>query len=126
MIPRSNTFTQLLKSKTIGYFGGLCLLFNAMTGPGIPFTPHLFGVSGSGAFMAIASFAFFSLVSGFSVLLIIETMQAIPGNKHFQVGCLSKWARESINGRALGNRGIRNANQLLFWKERPLPRTGMS
>lgn len=75
---------QLLNAKTIGFFGGLCLLFNAMTGPGIPYTPLLFSVDGSGAFMSFLSFTFFAIVSGFSVLLIIEAMQSIPGNKHFQ------------------------------------------
>jgi amino acid permease len=76
-----------MKAKTIGFFGGLCLLFNAVTGPGIPYTPRMFGIEGSGAFLSILSFIIFATLSGFSVLLIIEAMQSIPGNKHFQVIC---------------------------------------
>ncbi|KAI9008005.1 hypothetical protein BC832DRAFT_530147, partial [Gaertneriomyces semiglobifer] len=68
--------------KTVSFFGGLCLLINAMTGPGVPYTPDIFQTSGW--FFPTVIFLIFALVSSLSVLFIIEAMQAIPGNKHFQ------------------------------------------
>ena len=70
--------------KTIGFLPGLAFLFNAITGPGIPATPSIFSVHGAGVIPSLFFFFFFAILSGFSVLLIIEAMQAIPGNKHFQ------------------------------------------
>ena len=75
---------KLSASKNIGFFGGLCFLLNSITGPGIPFTPQLFSTQGNGIIITLAFFLSFSLVSGVSALLIIEAMQAVPGNKHFQ------------------------------------------
>ena len=60
------------------------MLFNALTGPGIPFTPQLFSAAGGGLVATLAFFASVAVISGISVLLIVEAMQAIPGNKHFQ------------------------------------------
>ncbi|KAJ3317449.1 hypothetical protein HDU76_001180 [Blyttiomyces sp. JEL0837] len=53
-----------------------------MTGPGIPQTQNLF--QQSGAVPVILFFVFFAIVSTLCSLFIIEAMQAIPGNKHFQ------------------------------------------
>jgi hypothetical protein len=75
---------QLLEAKTVGFFGGLCLLFNTLTGPGIPFTAVLFQQVGWP--FTLAFFLLFAVIVSISVLLIVETIQAIPGNKHFQVG----------------------------------------
>ncbi|KAJ3275307.1 hypothetical protein HK104_003922 [Borealophlyctis nickersoniae] len=53
-----------------------------MTGPGVPFTPSMF--QQAGWFVPVLMFIVFLFVSTLSVLFIIEAMQAIPGNKHFQ------------------------------------------
>ncbi|KAI9101276.1 hypothetical protein DFS34DRAFT_642435 [Phlyctochytrium arcticum] len=79
---RRTTIAKLLNAKTISFFGGVCLLINGMTGPGVPFTPATF--QESGWFFPLILFGLFALVSALSVLFIIEAMQAIPGNKHFQ------------------------------------------
>jgi hypothetical protein len=81
--------SDLLKSKTVGYFAGFCLLFNQMTGafmsnlgPGIPFTPSNF--QSPGWIFTVFTYLLFCCTSGFSMLFLIESMQAIPGNAHFQ------------------------------------------
>ncbi|KAJ3089061.1 hypothetical protein HK102_007302 [Quaeritorhiza haematococci] len=79
---RSNTIVKLLKSKTVGFFAGVCLLVNAMTGPAVPFTAANF--QSSGWLPPLLFFAFFTVISSLSALFIVEAMQAIPGNKHFQ------------------------------------------
>ncbi|KAJ3152113.1 hypothetical protein HDU86_005958 [Geranomyces michiganensis] len=81
-LTRRTTITKLLKAKTISFFPGVCLLINGMTGPGVPFTPATF--QESGWFFPTVLFLAFALVSALSVLFIIEAMQAVPGNKHFQ------------------------------------------
>ncbi|KNC96338.1 uncharacterized protein SPPG_08240 [Spizellomyces punctatus DAOM BR117] len=82
MTARRTTISKLLKAKTISFFGGVCLLINGMTGPGVPFTPATF--QQSGWFFPTILFIIFGLVSALSILFIIEAMQAVPGNKHFQ------------------------------------------
>lgn len=82
ILRRRSTMGKLLKAKTIGFFGGVCLLVNGMMGPGIPFTPSLF--QESGWVFPIILFGLFTVISCLSVLFITEAMQAIPGNKHFQ------------------------------------------
>ncbi|KAJ3178664.1 hypothetical protein HDU87_003487 [Geranomyces variabilis] len=81
-LTRRTTITKLLKAKTISFFPGVCLLINGMTGPGVPFTSATF--QESGWFFPTILFFAFALVSALSVLFIIEAMQAVPGNKHFQ------------------------------------------
>ena len=71
-----------MTAKTIGFGGGVALLFNAATGPGLPFTPTNF--QDPGWLFTILSFFLFALISGYSILFIVEAMQAIPGNKYFQ------------------------------------------
>ncbi|KAI8925618.1 hypothetical protein BC831DRAFT_263070 [Entophlyctis helioformis] len=73
---------QLLQTKKVGFVGAMALIFNASTGPGLPFTPANFQSPGW-LFTAIM-FLVFMAISGFSVLFIIEAIQAIPGNIHFQ------------------------------------------
>ena len=94
------------------------MLFNAVTGPGIPYTPRLFGVDGSGAFVSIVAFLIFAVLSGFSVLLIIEAMQSIPGNKHFQVNSyfVNKFQALFLISFTTGNGRIWNFDQFLFWE----------
>ena len=43
---RAGTLTRLDKQKTIAFFGGVCLLVNAMTGPSIPYVAQIFQKSG--------------------------------------------------------------------------------
>eukprot|EP00842_Homolaphlyctis_polyrhiza_P006480 jgi/Hompol1/6833/HPOL_002340-RA len=77
------TATVALEStKTVGYFGALALIFNAATGPGVPFTSANFQSPGW-LYTSIIYLAF-TIISAYSVLFIIEAMQAIPGNKQFQ------------------------------------------
>ena len=89
-LQRSFTLLKLGKIKTVGFWAGLALLFNSMTGPGIPITPAIFSAQGTGAIPSIIAFFFFGIVSAFSVLLIIEAMQgeevkqAIPALKEFR------------------------------------------
>ncbi|KAI8850730.1 hypothetical protein BC829DRAFT_148187 [Chytridium lagenaria] len=79
---RGNTLKRLNAQKTVTFFGGICLLINSMTGAPIPFTPQIFQTLGWIAPTVL--FLFFAVVSAFAVLFIIESMQAIPGNRHFQ------------------------------------------
>jgi hypothetical protein len=76
------TYKRLISSKKIGFIGALVLIFNAATGPGLPFTPPNF--QNPGYLFTCFSFVSFAILSAFSVLLIVEAMQAIPGNRHFQ------------------------------------------
>ncbi|KAJ3105641.1 hypothetical protein HDU97_007848 [Phlyctochytrium planicorne] len=79
---RTQTLIQLLDTKTISMFGGITLLFNNMTGPAVPQTPNIFQQSG---WIVVTIFLFtFSSISALCSLFIVEAMQAIPGNKHFQ------------------------------------------
>jgi amino acid permease len=68
--------------KKVGFLGAVALIFNAATGPGLPFTPQSF--QSPGYVFTIFCFLLFAVVAGFSILFIIEAMQAIPANKHFQ------------------------------------------
>lgn len=79
---RANTIKKLEQAKTVSFLGGVCLLVNAMTGAGLPFTASLF--QSSGWVITLIIFFIIAVVSSFSVLFIVEAMQAIPGNKHFQ------------------------------------------
>lgn len=82
MIQRTTTISRLLGSRKIPAFGAIALIYNAATGPGIPFTPSFF--TNPGYLVATFMFLFFTVISGFSALLIVEALQAIPGNSHFQ------------------------------------------
>lgn len=79
---RANTLKKLLANKKIGTTAAVILLFNAGTGPAIPFTPAIF--SNPGYLPTTLAFLLFTMVSGFSCLFIIEAMQSIPGNSCFQ------------------------------------------
>ncbi|KAH6600690.1 hypothetical protein BASA50_002074 [Batrachochytrium salamandrivorans] len=78
----STTFQKLLSVKTIGFLGGLCLLFNQMTGPAIPFTSSNF--QNPGWAFTTATYLIFTAVSGFSMLFLVEAIKVIPGNSNFQ------------------------------------------
>jgi hypothetical protein len=53
-----------------------------MTGPGVPYTAVYFQSPGW-AFTTLSYIAF-CIISGFSMLFLIQSMQSIPGNTHFQ------------------------------------------
>ncbi|KAI8616824.1 hypothetical protein BC830DRAFT_1255196 [Chytriomyces sp. MP71] len=78
----SHTLKRLERIKTVGLWGGVCLLFNSMSGPAIPYTATVFQTLG--VLIPFVLFLLFAVVSAFAVLFIVEAMQAIPGNKHFQ------------------------------------------
>ena len=80
---------KLSATKSIGFFGGLCFLFNAVSGPAIPYTAANF--ANTGWLFTILAYVtlqltqiLFTFLSGFNSMFLIESMQAIPGNKHFQ------------------------------------------
>jgi hypothetical protein len=73
---------KLISSKHVGYFAGFALLFNQMTGPGVPFTASNF--QSPGWLFTTLCYAFFCMISGFSIMFLVEAIQAIPGNGHFQ------------------------------------------
>ncbi|KAJ3288463.1 hypothetical protein HDU79_004820 [Rhizoclosmatium sp. JEL0117] len=53
-----------------------------MTGPGLPYIGSVFATLGF--LPPLLVFSLFSVISAFSILFIIEAMQAMPGNRHFQ------------------------------------------
>ncbi|KAJ3315264.1 hypothetical protein HDV04_003657 [Boothiomyces sp. JEL0838] len=78
----SSTIEKLLKQKNIGFFAGVCFLFNAASGPAVPYTASNF--QSPGWLITIISYGLFTILAGFCNLFLVESMQAIPGNKHFQ------------------------------------------
>ncbi|KAJ3117004.1 hypothetical protein HDU96_008175 [Phlyctochytrium bullatum] len=63
-------------------FGGLTLIYNNMTGSAVPQMPNIYQESG---WLIVTIFlAVFASISALCSLFIVEAMQAIPGNKHFQ------------------------------------------
>jgi hypothetical protein len=78
----SSTLKKLLSAKTIKFIPGICLLVNALTGPSIPFTTSLF--QEAGWLPTVTMFGIFTVLAVICGLLIVEAMQSIPGNKHFQ------------------------------------------
>ncbi len=85
-LERKETIHLLAKAKKVTFLPGICLLINAMTGPAIPFAASLF--QEAGYIPVILLFLVFAVLSTLSCLFIVESMQAIPGNKHFQVNHL--------------------------------------
>ncbi|KAI9207136.1 uncharacterized protein BJ171DRAFT_596728 [Polychytrium aggregatum] len=81
-IIRSATITQLLDAKNIGMFAGLVFLFNNTTGPAIPLMQAYFQQNGWVPLVVVISL--YAIVSTLCSLFIVEAMQCIPGNKHFQ------------------------------------------
>ncbi|KAI8921678.1 hypothetical protein BC831DRAFT_476120 [Entophlyctis helioformis] len=76
------TLQKLLRAKSVGYIGGLCLVFNQMTGPAIPFTSANF--QDPGWVITTLLYIIFTIVSGYAMLYLVEAIQSIPGNSHFQ------------------------------------------
>eukprot|EP00730_Choanoeca_flexa_P018279 TRINITY_DN8881_c0_g1_i1.p1 TRINITY_DN8881_c0_g1~~TRINITY_DN8881_c0_g1_i1.p1 ORF type:complete len:563 (+),score=76.04 TRINITY_DN8881_c0_g1_i1:157-1845(+) len=67
--------------KTIGYFAGVALLINNITGPGVPSLANMFAESG----WLVPSIVFIAvwLMSSISTTMYCEAMRKIPGNSHF-------------------------------------------
>ncbi|KAJ3000660.1 hypothetical protein HDV02_004345 [Globomyces sp. JEL0801] len=81
-VRRKGTYNRLVRSKHVGFLATVALLFNAATGPGLPFAPANFqnpGIAFTGLCYLIMMF-----VSAYASLFIVEAMQALPGNRHFQ------------------------------------------
>lgn len=76
------TLTKLKEAKTIGYFAGVCFIFNAISGPAIPYSAANF--QNPGLIFTVLSYILFTLLAGFCNLFLIEAIQSIPGNKYFQ------------------------------------------
>eukprot|EP00906_Rhabdomonas_costata_P015388 RCo022134 len=67
--------------KTISFFGGLCLLFNNITGPGMVQLQLIF--SEAGWVLATAFLLGTGLVTLASSVLLVEAMARVPGNSRF-------------------------------------------
>jgi hypothetical protein len=70
-----------MAAKKLGFLGALALLFNAATGPGLPFTPANFqspginlslSLSNLGYTVTLLCFLIFAFICGFSILFIVE------------------------------------------------------
>ncbi|EDQ86967.1 uncharacterized protein MONBRDRAFT_27795 [Monosiga brevicollis MX1] len=68
--------------KTIGYFAGIALLINNITGPGVPSLANMFAESG----WLIPTLVFLAvwLMSSISTTMYCEAMRRIPHNEHFR------------------------------------------
>ena len=75
-------------------------------------------------------FIFFAALSGLCALFIVESMQCIPGNKHFQGTGISETDiplfSRIFSIKLILHSGIRNANQLLLWTKSSSSRTTRS
>eukprot|EP00056_Hartaetosiga_gracilis_P022065 m.28030 g.28030 ORF g.28030 m.28030 type:complete len:612 (-) comp9419_c0_seq1:127-1962(-) len=68
--------------KTIGFFAGVALLINNITGPGVPSIPNMFVESGW-LFPTLA-FLIIWLMTSLSTTMYCEAMRNIPGNENFR------------------------------------------
>ena len=67
--------------KTIGFFGGWCLLWNNITGPGMVTLVTIF--QEAGWLPAILMLVLFGVASYFAGYFLIKAMSAVPGNENF-------------------------------------------
>jgi hypothetical protein len=67
--------------KSITYWGGICLLSNNLTGPGMVLLPGLF--AGAGLTFPLLVTLLIAALSSFSVLFVAKMIQSIPGNSSF-------------------------------------------
>ncbi|KAI9204296.1 uncharacterized protein BJ171DRAFT_506875 [Polychytrium aggregatum] len=81
-LSRASTLQKLLKFKNIGKFGGICFLYCSILGPSVPQIQSLFQQYGYVTISLL--FLAFAIISAIGALFIIEAMQCIPGNRHFQ------------------------------------------
>eukprot|EP01012_Entosiphon_sulcatum_P058463 TRINITY_DN8252_c0_g1_i1.p1 TRINITY_DN8252_c0_g1~~TRINITY_DN8252_c0_g1_i1.p1 ORF type:complete len:489 (+),score=55.17 TRINITY_DN8252_c0_g1_i1:53-1519(+) len=68
--------------KSISFTGGLCLVFNNITGPGMIALAIIY--AGGGALPSTLLFALVALVSSTACLFLVEAMTFLPGNERFQ------------------------------------------
>jgi hypothetical protein len=68
--------------KSIGYFAGIALLINNITGPGVPQLPNMFIESGW-LFPTVTILGIWAMTS-LSTVMYAEAMRKIPGNEHFR------------------------------------------
>lgn len=69
-------------TKTIGYFGGVCLLANNITGPGMVQLPQMFQQTGWA--FAVIFIVFMAVFSGVTSLYLSKAISLMPGNDQFQ------------------------------------------
>jgi amino acid permease len=69
-------------SKTIGFFAGVALLINNITGPGVPGLPNMFAEAGW--FLPSLLIVLVWMASTLSASMYCEAMRKIPGNEHFK------------------------------------------
>jgi hypothetical protein len=67
--------------KSITYWGGICLLSNNLTGPGMVLLPGLF--AGAGLTFPLLVTILISVLSSVSVLFLARMIQSIPGNSDY-------------------------------------------
>jgi amino acid permease len=67
--------------KSITYWGGICLLSNNLTGPGMVLLPGLF--AGAGLAFPLLVTLLIAVLSSLSVLFVAKMIQSIPGNSSF-------------------------------------------
>ena len=67
--------------KSITYWGGICLLSNNLTGPGMVLLPGLF--AGAGLMFPLLVTILISVLSSVSVLFLARMIQSIPGNSDY-------------------------------------------
>ncbi|KAJ3298254.1 Vacuolar protein sorting-associated protein 35 [Rhizoclosmatium sp. JEL0117] len=79
---RRGTLAILMDVKTIGIVGGIAFLFNNMTGTALAQTSTLFQQAGWAPVISV--FIMFGFISTIASLFLVEAMQTIPGNQHFQ------------------------------------------
>jgi len=68
--------------KDISFGGGLALLVNSITGPGLVTIPVVF--QQAGWFTPVVTMIIIMIISSLSATLLCETMALIPGNERFQ------------------------------------------
>eukprot|EP00049_Salpingoeca_infusionum_P013279 m.247901 g.247901 ORF g.247901 m.247901 type:complete len:614 (-) comp15402_c1_seq1:776-2617(-) len=71
-----------LGGKTIGFFAGVALLINNITGPGVPSLPNMFAEAGW--LFPTVCFVLVWAMSSISTTMYCEAMRKIPGNSHFR------------------------------------------
>ena len=68
--------------KTIGLFGGLCLMISNITGPAVVSLPTLF--QESGWFTPVMLLWIFTVISSFAATCMVQAMSVIRGNEKFK------------------------------------------
>ena len=74
--------TKDFGGKNIGYFAGIALLINNITGPGVPQLPNMFAEAGW--LQPTILIILIWLMTSTSTVMYCEAMRKIPGNEHFR------------------------------------------